>query len=199
MSEPEVVLATVRDRRRVLDTVAAAFRRDPAFRFFFPDDATYSGLVGRFAGVLFDRRLGTGTAWVIEGGNAVALWDPPVGWTADRPHATRDVPASAELPSDVQARIDAWDTIVHALLPVEPHWYLGVLAVDPTRAGRGLGRAVMAAGLARARDDGLPACLETATQANVALYIRGGWAVVSTAEVGGIRTWVMRHPGGSTV
>ena len=57
MSEPEVVPATAAHRERWSATVVAAFVADPAFRFFFPDDATYPELAARFAGYLFDKRL----------------------------------------------------------------------------------------------------------------------------------------------
>ena len=47
------VRATVADRRRVVDTVVAAFRDDPAFRFFFAGDTGYSrdftDIAARFA------------------------------------------------------------------------------------------------------------------------------------------------------
>jgi ribosomal protein S18 acetylase RimI-like enzyme len=194
VSDPTVVPATVGDRRRVLDTVDAAFRGDPAFRFFFPDEASYPSLVDRFVGHLYDKRVATGSAWVVDGGSAVALWDPPAG------HAARSAvgPGAASamaLPADVQSRIDLWDSVVHELLPTEPHWYLGVLATHPAFAGRGWGRAVMRVGLDMAVREGVPACLETATQANVDLYRRCGWDVVGTAEVGGVTARVMLHRG----
>ncbi|MFG1884452.1 GNAT family N-acetyltransferase [Micromonospora sp. NPDC049102] len=72
-------------------------------------------------------------------------------------------------------------------------WYLGVLGTHPDSAGRGWGRAVMRAGLARAAADGLPAILETSKPANVELYRRAGWEVVgSLAEP--VPTWVMQQP-----
>ena len=194
MSDPLVVQATATDRARVVETVVAAFAADPAFRFFFPDDATYPDLVGRFAGYLFDKRLPHGGAWVVDGGRSVALWDPPAG------EAARDLAAvpAPVLPDDAQARLDTWDATVHHLLPSEPHWYLGVLATDPAHAGQRWGRAVMAAGLGRAVTAGLPAYLETATPANVEVYERSGWAVTGTAAVGPVTVWVMRHPGGTS-
>lgn len=177
-----------------MSTVTAAFVADPAFRFFFPDDASYPRLVGRFAGYLFDKRLARGAAWVVEGGAAVSLWDRR---SPDAVDVTTDGGPALGLPDEVLQRLDAWDAAVHRLIPVSPLWYLGILATDPAQAGRGLGRAAMAAGLAQALADGLPAYLETATQANVELYARHGWDVVGTSSVGPVTATVMRHPGGS--
>jgi aldehyde dehydrogenase (NAD+) len=56
-------------------------------------------------------------------------------------------------------------------------------------------RAVMAAGLASARADGLPAYLETTNPGNVELYRRSGWQVTAERSVGELMVWVMRHPG----
>ena len=196
MSEALVVPATAAHRGRVVDTVVAAFRADPAFRFFFPDDATYPELAAQFAGYLFDRRLPTGGAWVVNGGSAVSLWDRPGTTSADQGTAVAPASPVLELPADVQARMGTWDATVHHLLPADPHWYLGVLATDPTQAGRRWGRAVMEHGLARAAAEGLPAYLETATESNVDLYRRSGWEVVGTQVVGPVTAHVMRHPPG---
>ncbi|MET8529396.1 GNAT family N-acetyltransferase [Micromonospora sp. NPDC005172] len=95
--------------------------------------------------------------------------------------------------TDVLARVQGYDDAVHAALPTYPFWYLGVLGTHPDSAGRGWGRAVMRAGLARAAADGLPAILETSKPANVKLYRRVGWEVVgSLAEP--VPTWIMQQP-----
>jgi ribosomal protein S18 acetylase RimI-like enzyme len=74
--------------------------------------------------------------------------------------------------------VRAYDDAVHAVLPTSPFWYLGVLGTHPDYAGRRWGRAVMAAGLRRAAQDGLPAILETSKPTNVEMYRRAGWEVV---------------------
>ena len=83
-------------------------------------------------------------------------------------------------------------------LPDEPYWYLGVLGTHPDWTGRRWGHAVMAAGLRRAAEEGLPAILETSTAGNVAMYRRAGWDVI--AEITDpLPIWVLRQapsPGG---
>ena len=66
--DPSVRRATPADRDRVITTVVAAFVDDPAFRYFFPDDATYAGHAADFAGYLFDKRVRHGSVWLVEGG-----------------------------------------------------------------------------------------------------------------------------------
>jgi ribosomal protein S18 acetylase RimI-like enzyme len=183
-----VAVATPADRTRVVETVVAAFAADPAFRHFFPDEASYREQAGTYAGYLFDRRVGRGTVWVIEGGASVAMWDAPA--TLDGSPASAARPA---LPGATVARLDAFDAAVEAALPAAPHWYLGILATHPDHAGRRWGRAVMAAGLRRAAAAGLPAYLETANPGNVALYRRAGWAVDRALDFPSLPIWVMRR------
>lgn len=85
-----------------------------------------------------------------------------------------------------------------ACRPEDPVWFLTTVGVRPARQGRGLGRAVLAPGLAAADAAGRDAFLETADPANVAIYTRWGFRVVAE-EVpphGGPRTWGMRRPAG---
>jgi GNAT superfamily N-acetyltransferase len=189
MSDVEVRRATGADRGRVVETFMAAFEADPALRYFFPDEE-YAAHGSAFAGWLFDRRVGAGTVWVADDGAAIALWDGPA-----RPDRVAPAPT---LPRGPQERLDAYDAAVHHHLPTTAHWYLGVLATHPDRAGQRLGRAVMAAGLAEAARDGLPAYLETTNPNNVEIYRRAGWEVAARAGVPGLDVWVMVHngPGG---
>ena len=191
-----MVQATPADRERVVDTVVTAFRADPAFRYFFPDETRFDDQAAAFAGHLFDRRVCRGTVWVVEGGAAVAMWDAPGEDPAD-PVSTLDLPPQS------RARLERFDAVVGAALPASPFWYLGVLATHPDHAGRRWGRSLMAAGLDGAA--GLPAYLETANPRNVDLYRGVGWELVTSAVVGddqrandpGLPVWVMRHPGRS--
>lgn len=61
--------------------------------------------------------------------------------------------------------------------------------------GRGIGRALIEAGLAQARRDGIGAFLSTGTAANVAIYGRCGFRVIDEADApdGGPRIWFMRR------
>jgi GNAT superfamily N-acetyltransferase len=183
----DAVRATVTDRQRVVDTVVAAFRDDPAFRFFFPDAAAYDQHAAAFTGHLFDRRVTRGTVWVVEGGAAVTMWDAPGEDPADAV-STLDVPPVP------RARLEHFDAVVGAALPAAPFWYLGVVATHPDHAGRRLGRALMRVGLDRAAATGLPAYLETANPRNVDRYRAVGWETVASVDAG-LPVWVMRHPG----
>jgi ribosomal protein S18 acetylase RimI-like enzyme len=184
---PAVTRATRVHRGQVVETVVAAFAADPAFRYFFPDPSAFDRDAGSFAGYLFDRRVDSGTVWVVDDGAAVAMWDAPGGVAV--PELTLDVPG------DVMRRLDAYHRPVELALPAEPHWYLGILATHPDAAGRGWGRAAMRPGLAEAAAAGLPACLETTNPGNVELYRRAGWEVTESLVTAGLEVWVMSYRG----
>ncbi|MEW2142544.1 GNAT family N-acetyltransferase [Micromonospora vinacea] len=189
MTTPEITIATPADRDAVVGSLVAAFVKDPVLRHLFPDEETYPRYAAVFFGHLFDKRVRHSSIWTIGGGASVAIWEPPAGSLTGSPEGG----FAAHYPADVLARVQGYDDTVHAALPTYPFWYLGVLGTHPDSAGRGWGRAVMRAGLARAAADGLPAILETSKPGNVELYRRAGWQVVGTLSEP-VPTWIMQQP-----
>ena len=189
----EVTVATAAQQERVTAMLVAAFAADPSLRWFFPGDDEYAAGAAELFSGLFERRLAFGSVWLAGEGAAAALWEPPEDQrgAVDRAAASRlERSLHRVIGADATARLAAYNRSVHDLLPPEPYWYLGVLGVDPARAGTGLARAVMDAGRARARADGVPAVLETTNAANVGYYERAGWRVIgSTREP--VATWVL--------
>lgn len=170
-----------------MDSLVAAFAKDPVLRHLFPDDATYPQYAAAFFGHLFDKRVGQGTVWTVGQGASLAMWDAPDAIGGPPGDALAD-----QLPADALDRVNAYEEAVHAALPAGPFWYLGVLATHPDHAGRRWGHAVMEAGLRRAAADGLPAILETSNPGNVAVYRRAGWEVTQTVTAEPLTIWIMR-------
>jgi ribosomal protein S18 acetylase RimI-like enzyme len=63
-----------------------------------------------------------------------------------------------------------------------PHYYLSLLGTDPEHRGHGHGLGLLADNLARIDDEGMPAYLEASNPANVELYERYGFEVVSSVH-----------------
>jgi ribosomal protein S18 acetylase RimI-like enzyme len=90
-----------------------------------------------------------------------------------------------------------WGLVFEALArvhPVEPHWYLATLGVDPQAWGRGVGTALLARWLADVDADGVTAWLETDREGNVGFYRRSGFEVALRTEVLATPVWCMRRP-----
>ncbi len=180
------------DRADVVATVVAAFTGDPAWGWFLGSD--FDRLAPAFAGALFDRRVGAGQVWITGAADSVALWEAPGGLD---PLASADIwaPFRSAAGADVLARLDHYDEAVHAAGTPEPHWYLGVLATRPDRAGTGLATAVLEPVLRQADLDGVDCCLETSTLANRAFYARRGFVDVTEVDItAGPKTWWLRRP-----
>ena len=76
------------------------------------------------------------------------------------------------------------------------NWYLWLLGVAPERQSQGVASRLLAPVLAKADDEGLPCCLETATERAVRFYRRHGFEVTATGKVpfGGPQVWTMSRP-----
>jgi ribosomal protein S18 acetylase RimI-like enzyme len=81
-----------------------------------------------------------------------------------------------------------------ALHPLDPHWYLSVLGVDPARQGQGHGRALLDYWLRQVDEAGEPGYLETDRSSSVRFYRRAGFEVVEELKIFDVDIWCMRRP-----
>jgi ribosomal protein S18 acetylase RimI-like enzyme len=181
------------ERSGVVETVAAAFARDPAWAFILGED--YEALVEHFARALFDVRVARESVWVADDLAAVAMWDLPGQGKADPQHAKRVWAAYRARAGEASfQRLALYNGAVATARPLEAHWYLGVLATHPDRRGRGLASTLLAHTLAEADSHGLACCLETSTSENRRFYERRGFTEATDIPLpGGPPTWWLRR------
>ena len=101
-----------------------------------------------------------------------------------------------ELEGDRSAASAAADDEYHGWRPSERHLYLATMGTTPASQGRGLGARTLAPGLQFADEQGLVACLETSSEANVRFYSRLGFEAVRhwrIADGTGPDLWLMRR------
>lgn len=132
------------------------------------------------------RRGGSPVAALVAAGPGLRCLPPPPLWSRLRCLAGQGLRVARRWSEVFEA--------VSALLPPEPHAYLGPLGVEPAFQGRGLGSALLAHWLADADRQGLPAYLETDARANLRFYARAGFEVAGEASILGVRIWRMRRP-----
>ena len=158
---------------------ARAFFDDPLFRHIYPDPARrLGGFAREHAAYVRQYYAPYGISEVAEADGALAglaLWLPPgaeTPWWRD----LLTVPALAQAVGLRRLRRVLRDyRAFDEAMPDAPFWYLGLLAVAPEAQGRGVGSALVRAGLARADRDGVGTFLETGTERNVAFYQRLGF------------------------
>jgi GNAT superfamily N-acetyltransferase len=134
-------------------------------------------------GLVWEAGTASGAAVWIPHGRFDTWGDHP--WNQPRIHAEAD---------DGGFRYNEFWRWVDMHSPSEPLWQLDSIAVDPEVQGHGYGGALILAGQARVRSDGIGAFLSTGTEHNVTIYGRYGFRVVDDLDApnGDPHIWFMR-------
>ena len=177
----QIRTATWADEKPIAALVGLAFATDPYVRWLLPDPYNYlrsnEMYVRQFSGPAFNNS----SAFVIGNMYGAALWLPP-GVKADSrpPAALNDEFIDPDVLDDLARLIEKSS----AYRPLEPHWYLKFIAVDPVKRGRGYGATLMSHALKISDRDKLPAYLESTNAANLSLYKRHGFKLLVELQVG---------------
>lgn len=192
LNPPNVFTAKEENRNQVMQAIVIGFATDPLARWFWPEAATYllsGGSFDAFAG----RSLESGTAYVTQNYEGVALWMPPgVEPDQERMIGFLEASVSKNILEEVFSVFEEMDSY-H---PEIPCWYLPIIAVDPFYQGAGFGSQLMKHALGQVDKAGLPAYLESSNPRNISLYERHGFDVMGEIQVGSspIVTPMIRQP-----
>jgi ribosomal protein S18 acetylase RimI-like enzyme len=181
MTTPIIKTATVADESALIAVIALAFTTDPAARWTWPDPRQYlshfPSVVKAFGGNAFAHQ----SAYYVEGYAGAALWLPPgVPPDEDALSALLKGTGAAEVQKDLESVFEQ----MGSYHPKEPHWYLPLIGVDPSRQGKGYGAALMKHALIPCDRDHTLAYLESSNPKNIPLYERHGFEVLGTIQVG---------------
>jgi len=174
------------DEHAAVVALARAFHDDPLFNFMMPNHLSQARGTLTFMHSLIADAMPFDEVWVARAGDGVvgvAAWLPPgayprSAWRDVRKYA-RDLRSALRLGPRMRSgmRLDRALIEAHARVP-EPHWYLSLLATDPSWQRRGVGTALLAPVLERCDDRRELAYLETQKAANVPWYGRHGFDLV---------------------
>lgn len=177
----KVTAATASDADSVVDLLVRAFANDNQMRYFFGEVAADRRVLAReFFSILLGARMALGMpAHVLKDEERLA--GLVMGYDTRRlawPSACeRRWQMLLERQAGLADRIDRVDQFVGRCAPTEPHFYLGVLGVDPACQGRGAGSRLIEA-FCRLSDqypDSQGVFLETAETGNAEYYQRRGF------------------------
>ncbi len=177
--------------------LADAFQDDPALSWLLPDPAVRRARLGYMFAALIKADRKAGMILASPGGEAVTLWRAP-GQT--KAGLAETLSEGWPMLRTFGAALGRAMTLSGAMAAHHPlpddYWYLQYAAVAPSAQGKGWGGAAIREGIARATVAGKPVMLETAKEANVAIYLRLGFAVIDTWQVpgGGPQFWTMLRP-----
>lgn len=166
------MIAEARDAEAAGAIIARAFHDDPVNRWVFgarPMAPTFTALARH---LYLARGFGH-----MAGGDGATLWlmdacDKDAGLIA-----TLKVAAALGLSAGLGAmrRGLALDTVFSKAHPPQPHAFLFAVGVVPEAQGKGLGGALIRAGLERVDTAGLPCYLESTKERNLPLYRHFGF------------------------
>lgn len=177
---PEVRSAVPSELERAIATITLAFAADPFTRWVLPEGADF---LEHFPAILREfglPALENRCVYVTEDFGGACLWLPP-GVQAN------DAALLAIVERGVRGqRRDEFLQVFERMgsyHPEDPHWYLPMIGVDPSRQNAGNGSALLRHALARCDRDGLAAYLESSNPQNITLYQRHGFEIMGEIRV----------------
>jgi GNAT superfamily N-acetyltransferase len=177
-----VVAVEPKDEQRVVDMLTRAFASDPPCRWMYPDERQYRKHFPAFAKAFGGEAIAQRSAVTTRGFDGAALWLTP-GSAPDEDALARLIDQS--VPEHRRADVFALFAEMGRQHPLEPHWYLPLIGVEPVRQGHGIGAALLRPVLEACDATHLPAYLEATSSRSVLLYRRHGFEPVGVIEVGG--------------
>ena len=193
MIVPAVRSATEAERQKVVALMTLSFASDPLARWSVPDVGRYLTIMPEWTAAFAGKGLEHGATFVVDGLEGAAMWLPPgVDPDVERMMQLVDESADGELKTDLVGVLEQ----MSAFHPQEPCWYLPMIGVDPALQGRGFGALLMRHAAMRCDAEGAVAYLESSNPRNISLYLRHGFEIMGTVQVGTSPTVtpMIRHP-----
>jgi GNAT superfamily N-acetyltransferase len=172
--------ATAADVDAAVDTLTNALVDYPMTRACLDPDGYVDRLTRYHRLFLTGIGLPHGLVWVTDDVSAVAVWLPP-----DLPSDafTQHTAEFQEIAGSRAAVTTEYGQAIALFHPRDPVWLLALAAVHPDRQRQGLGRAVIAPGLAAVDAAHSPAFVETQDPANIGFYESLGFTVIAELEL----------------
>lgn len=190
---PHVRPASGPEAGRCCALLTLAFSGDPAARWVFPDPAGYASCFPDLVRALGGGAFQQGSAHVLEGFQGAALWLPP-GAAPDEAALLEVI--GRGVPEGRRGEVLDLFGEMEAHHPVEPHWYLPLIGVDPRHQRKGRGSVLLRHALAACDRSRHLAYLESSSPENTPLYERHGFKAVGSIRVGSapVITPMVREP-----
>lgn len=173
--------ATASDEASIIDVLVRAFSMDPAVRWVWSDSQQYYKHSPSFLKAFGGKAFTHGTAYYADGYIGAALWLPPDVQPDE--YMLMSV-LQRTVPENIQKDAFAvFDQMSH-YHPSEPHWYLPIMGVDPSKHGKGFGSALLQHTLIQCDRENKLAYLESSSPKNIPLYERHGFKLLGTIQAG---------------
>lgn len=192
----QITVATPSDLGQAVSCLAAAFAEDPITGFLLQAGPGYQKRVTQFFSLLMRARIALGMP-VLVARDATGIHGAAMGYTTVPPDWPRDVTeewdAFEMATPGMTDRLAIYDEIAKKCKPSAPHYYLGVIGIDPAMHGQGIGTRLLKSFCELSAADPLSGgiYLETANPANVQFYRRAGFTETGRGALGSATLWCM--------
>jgi ribosomal protein S18 acetylase RimI-like enzyme len=198
MTVPRAVIpvraAAHADASLVAGTLSRAFIDDPVLAYLFPDAPSRPRKLTQFFTLIVGTEARPGDTIIAGDGAAATIWRAPGEWKTPTSTMLRSVVPMLSTFGFSLTRALRLQATMDRHHPTTPHWYLAFAGCDPALHGRGFGGAAIRAKLRDCDAEGLPAALETANEANLAIYTALGFVVTDTFDAApDMPMWSMRR------
>lgn len=191
-----ITTAAPSDVTRAVNCLAAAFAEDQITGFLLQTGPYYRERVTKFFSLLMRARIALNMPVLLAQGEA-AIHGAAMGYTTARPTWPRPIAEDWDqfeknTPGFTE-RSALYDEIAEKSRPDTPHYYLGVIGVDPSMHGLGFGRQLLNSFCDLSARDPLSGgvYLETANPSNVQFYKRAGFTETGRGNLGSATLWCM--------
>lgn len=192
----QITPAAPSDLEPAVTCLAAAFAEDPITGFLLQTGPCYRERVTQFFSLLMRARIALSMPVLVARG-AVGVHGATMGYTTARPvwprAVTEDWDRFENATHGLTERMARYDEIAERFKPPVPHYYLGVIGMDPAMHGLGLGTRLLKSFCDISASDPLSSgvYLETANPLNVRFYERAGFTETGRGSLGGATLWCM--------
>ena len=174
MTNLGITTARRADESRIASLMTLAFADDPAGRRLYPDPLQYLTHFPEFVRLYGGKAFDHGSAHIVESGAGAALWLPPGEHPDDDALVALIERSVAE---NCKSELLEVFERMGKFHPVEPHWFMPLISVDPAQQGHGYGSALLGHGVAICDREGRLAYLDCTNPRNIPLYRRHGFEV----------------------
>jgi ribosomal protein S18 acetylase RimI-like enzyme len=196
----KITPAAPTDLDEAVGCLAATFAQDPITGFLLQTGPGYRERVTQFLSLLMRARLTLKAPVLVARGTATGIHGAAMGYTTVSPAWPTDLTDEWDrfektIPG-MTDRMAVYDEIAARGKPPAPHYYLGVIGVDPQLRGQGIGAQLLQSFCDLSASDRLSGgvYLETANPSNVRFYERAGFVETGRGSMGTATLWCMYLP-----
>jgi len=184
----EILMGNRQDITRCAEVLTAAFMADPFYRFVFPDAERRARLLPWLLRKLLAYASRYGLLFTDADHHGISFWLGPEHTDLQLAGILRTglflFPFRVSFQEFKRSlQLTHISDRLHKHSISGQHFYLMEVGVEPAQQGRGLGRALVQAGLSRADELHVPCYLETYNPTNLGFYGSLGFQVVGSEKV----------------